>query len=655
MITKDSIDKIYEIAQVEEVIGDFVTLKKAGANYKGLSPFTQEKTPSFVVSPTKQIWKDFSSGKGGNVVAFLMEHEHFSYPEALRFLAKRYHIEIEETEQTDAEKEKANEKESLYLLSQYAKEYYEKNLWESEAGKAIGLSYFRERGFTDETIQHFDLGYALENKTAFYETATSDTYSDELLEQSGLIIKNEKGIIDRFYGRVIFPIKSMGGRIQGFGARILSSHTKAAKYLNSPESPIYNKSNVLYGLFEAKKSIAKEGSCYLVEGYTDVIQMAQAGIPNVVASSGTALTSEQVRLIKRLADQIVVLFDGDPAGLRAAVRGIDIILEQGIAVKVCTFPEGEDPDSFAKKNQGDALRTYLQDNAKDFIQFKTQLLLNESGDDPIKKATTVREIVQSIAKIPDTIQQEIYVQRCAELLNISEDVLNTTLAEEIAKAKRAASRNARATKPHLDLVKKSAEAELKEDPLDILEKQVLEILLKYGTIETSFEDVLLSLDEEGNLKEESKVIAAKVYEKIFLDLQQDEIAFVNDDFRQLYSQIMERLQANKSLQLEKLIAASTPETGQWISDVLFAEEMYSLHDWERKHIYVRDRESNVGQLVTETILTLRRYLIDKKIATLMENQLAKADVEVVQNPLLEEIMNYQSLKKLLSKKLNRVL
>ena len=328
MISRSTIDQVYETARVEEVIGDFVTLKKSGSNFKGLSPFSQERTPSFMVSPVKQIWKDFSSGKGGNVVAFLMEHEHFTYPEAIRYLAKKYNVEIEETEQSSVEKEKMNRRESLYLVNKFAQEQFSKDLLESSEGMAIGLSYFRERGFTDETIQFFGLGYAAEQRDHFYKRATKAGYAEEYLVETGLVIKNERAAVDRFRGRVIFPIRSMAGRVQGFGGRILSSTAKTAKYLNSPESEIYHKSQVLYGIYEAKKAIAKEDICYLVEGYTDVIQMYQKGVENVVSSSGTALTPEQIRLIRRLTSNVVVLFDGDAAGLRAAIRGIDLILEE---------------------------------------------------------------------------------------------------------------------------------------------------------------------------------------------------------------------------------------------------------------------------------------------------------------------------------------
>ena len=429
MISQNTISQVFETARVEEVIGDFVQLKKAGSNFKGLSPFSDERTPSFMVSPVKQIWKDFSTGKGGNAVTFLMEHEHFTYPEAIKYLAKKYNIEVEETQRTDEEKAKADARESLYLVSEFANTYFQKILHKTDHGQAIGLSYFKERGFTEETIKKFQLGYALDEWQAFTDDALKNGYSIEFLEKTGLTIVKEQKRFDRFKGRVMFPIHSMSGRILGFGGRILGSDKKAAKYLNSPESDIYHKSKILYGLYFAKQSIAKEDNCYLVEGYTDVIQFYQTGIKNVVSSSGTALTPEQIRLINRLTNNITVLFDGDAAGIRASIRGIDLILEQGMNVKVCTFPDGEDPDSFAKSNSLEELSNYLFENAKDFIQFKASLLVKESDNDPIKKAETIREIVNSISKIPDQIKREVYIQECARIMDISEEVLFSTLAQ----------------------------------------------------------------------------------------------------------------------------------------------------------------------------------------------------------------------------------
>ena len=360
MISQATIDSVFETARVEEVIGDFVNLKRAGSNFKGLSPFSDERSPSFMVSPAKGIWKDFSTGKGGNSVKFLMEHSQFTYPEAIRYLAKKYNIEIEETEQSDAEKAITDVRESMYLVSEFAKDYFHKTLLNSEEGKAIGLSYFKERGFTNETIKKFSLGYSPETWDALTKEALGKGYKLEFLESTGLTIPREDRPFDRFKGRVMFPIESMSGRVLGFGGRILTNDKKAAKYLNSPESDIYHKSKVLYGIYQAKQSIAKQNNCYLVEGYTDVIQFNQAGIENVVASSGTALTPDQIRLINRLTRNITVLFDGDAAGLRASIRGIDLILEEGMNVRVCSFPDGEDPDSFARKNSHDNLVAYLE-------------------------------------------------------------------------------------------------------------------------------------------------------------------------------------------------------------------------------------------------------------------------------------------------------
>ena len=653
MITRSTIDQVYETARVEEVIGDFVTLKKSGSNFKGLSPFSQERTPSFMVSPVKQIWKDFSSGKGGNVVAFLMEHEHFSYPEAIRFLAKRYNIEIEETEQTDEEKEKANAKESLYLVNQFAQESFEKDLWELSEGMAIGLSYFKERGFTDEIIRFFGLGYAAEQKDFFYSKALKAGYSEEYLVATGLVIKSDYGGVDRFRGRVIFPIRSMGGRVQGFGGRILSATAKTAKYLNSPESEVYHKSQVLYGLYEAKKAIAKEDLCYLVEGYTDVIQMYQNGIENVVSSSGTALTPEQIRLIRRLTSNIVVLFDGDAAGLRAALRGVDLILEQGMNVRICTFPDGEDPDSFAKANSEEEIKAYLQTESKDFIEFKTAVLLKDTNNDPVKKAATVREIVQSISKIPDPIKQEIYIKQCAASLDVSEPVLFNALAQEQTKTQKPVRKINPSDLPQ-PVIQKTPQSEQAVNPLFFLERQIISILIQYGNQEATFDELIMSTDEDGNLVEESKTVLSKVYEKVFLDLQQDEVELIQPEFQELYAQLIESYQLEGVLKLEKIMQQENPTLGKIISDILLADEVHQLHDWEKKNIFVKQRQSVVGQLVSETILTFRRYMIDQKIQSLLVEVKEKKSTEL-ETEFLEEVMQYQSLKKLLSQKLNRVL
>lgn len=655
MISKTTIDNVYETARLEEVIGDFVQLKKSGSNFKGLSPFSDERTPSFMVSPVKQIWKDFSSGKGGNVVAFLMEHEHFSYPEAIRYLAKKYNIEIEETEQTDEQKEQANERESMYLVSEYASKHYKDILWNTELGKAIGLSYFKERGFTDETIKKFGLGYNLDQWDAFTKSALEDGYKLEYLSKTGLtIVKEQAGgearKFDRFKGRVMFPIHSMSGRVLGFGGRILNNDKKAAKYLNSPESDIYHKSKVLYGIYYAKQAIAKENNCFLVEGYTDVIQMNQRGIENVVASSGTALTPEQIRLINRLTKNITVLFDGDAAGLRASLRGIDLILEQGMNVKVCSFPEGEDPDSFAKNNTYEDVVLYLEENAKDFIQFKTSLLAKEAADDPIKRADTVRDIVNSIAKIPDRIQKEIYIQECAKIMQISEEVLYNTLAQIDKKEVYEANKKQKQEQKAFEVVKNETIVE-KVDVQFELERKIIELLLLYGSQKESFEDLVLKESEDGDLVLEPEVTEAKVYEKIYLDLQEDEIELSNENFKNIYYQLIDNLNASEEFSVKRFLADLDNATIQEVSSILMEEERYVLHDWERKDIYPKEKASGIAQLVSETILTLRCNLIKGRIANLQKDTESKTENQEV----LEEIMNYLHLNKLLNAKLNRVL
>ena len=456
MISKATIDQVFDTARVEEVIGDFVQLKKSGSNFKGLSPFSEERTPSFMVSPVKQIWKDFSTGKGGTSVSFLMEHEHFTYPEAIKYLARKYNIEIEETVQSDSDKEAAGERESMYLVSEFARTYYQNTLHKTDQGKAIGLSYFKERGFTDETIQDFQLGFSTDAWSGLTDSALKKGYKLKYLESTGLsIVKGEKQF-DRFKGRVLFPIHSMSGRVLGFGGRILAKNEKAAKYLNSPESDIYHKSKVLYGIYYAKQTIAKEDNCFLVEGYTDVIQFHQKGIKNVVSSSGTALTPDQIRLVNRLTKNITVLFDGDPAGIRASLRGIDLILEQGMNVKICTFPEGEDPDSFAKQNTLEELKDYLKSNAKDFIAYKASLLMEEAQNDPVAKANLIRDMVTSISKVSDNIQKEIYVRECSRIMDISEDVLFSTLAQMGKKAQSDANKTYNKKQKAFEVVKSVA-------------------------------------------------------------------------------------------------------------------------------------------------------------------------------------------------------
>ena len=650
MISKSTIDQVFDTARVEEVIGDFVQLKKSGSNFKGLSPFSEERTPSFMVSPVKQIWKDFSTGKGGTSVSFLMEHEHFTYPEAIKYLARKYNIEVEETVQSDSDKEAAGERESMYLVSEFARTYYQNTLLKTDAGKAIGLSYFKERGFTDETIKSFQLGYSTDAWSGLTDTALKKGYKLKYLESTGLSIVKETKQFDRFKGRVMFPIHSMSGRVLGFGGRILAKNEKAAKYLNSPESEIYHKSKVLYGIYYAKQTIAKEDNCYLVEGYTDVIQFHQKGIKNVVSSSGTALTPDQIRLINRLTKNITVLFDGDPAGIRAALRGIDLILEQGMNVKICTFPEGEDPDSFAKQNTLEELQTYLKENAKDFIAYKASLLMEEAQNDPVAKANLIRDMVTSISKVTDNIQREIYVRECSRIMDISEEVLFSTLAQMGKKAQNDANKSYNQKQKAFDVVKSTA-APIKVDIQYELEQKIIEILLLYGSRKEAFEDLILKENEKGALVLEPVIHEVKVFEKIFLDLQEDEMQFTNENFKTLYYTIIDCLNQTEDFVIESFVNHLDPILASDVTNILMNEERHNLHNWEKNNIFPKQKDVSIAQLVSETILTLRCYLIDRKVDEIKQD----TQDEVDHRALLEDVLNYSNLKMLLSRKLSRVL
>ena len=654
LISKTTIDTVFETARVEEVIGDFVQLKRAGSNFKGLSPFSDERSPSFMVSPAKGIWKDFSSGKGGNSVAFLMEHSHFTYPEAIRYLAKKYNIEIEETEQSDEEKANTDVRESMYLVSEFAKDYFHNTLLHSEEGKAIGLSYFKERGFTGETIKKFVLGYSPETWDALTKEALGKGYKLEFLESTGLTIPREDRPFDRFKGRVMFPIQSMSGRILGFGGRILANDKKAAKYLNSPESEIYHKSKVLYGIYQAKQSIAKENNCYLVEGYTDVIQFHQAGIENVVSSSGTALTPDQIRLINRLTKNITVLFDGDAAGLRASIRGIDLILEEGMNVKVCAFPDGEDPDSFAKKTPYEELVKYLDENSKDFIQFKASLLMNDAKNDPIKKADLIRDMVVSISKIPDRIQREIYVQECARIMDISEQVLVSTLAQLVQKDISELGKKQKQEQKAFEVVKNETPVQVQKiDILYGLERKIIEILLLYGNSVQEFEDVLLKANEEGEIKEFIEKKECKVYQRIYLSLHEDETELANPLFRDIYNNLIDFLNQNEAFSVEQYIMHLHPDLAQEVTDIVMADERVTLHNWEGQNIFPKTKDQTIGQYVSETILTLRWYLVDRIIEEIKSSISSEPGSDNIEH--LSMAMDYSKLINSFSKKLGRVM
>lgn len=656
MISKETIEKVFDQARVEEVIGDFVQLKRSGSNMKGLSPFVNEKSPSFMVSPVKQIWKDFSSGKGGNSVTFLMEHEHFTYPEAIKYLANKYGIEVEETIVSNEDIEQANEKESMYLVSEFARDYFHKTMLNTDEGQAIGLSYFKERGFSKETIEKFQLGYSPDIWDAFTKEALGKAYKLEYLEKTGLtIVKQEdEKTFDRFKGRVMFPIQSMSGRVLGFGGRILTNDKKAAKYLNSPESEIYHKSKVLYGIFQAKQAIAKQDNCYLVEGYTDVIQFNQSGIENVVASSGTALTPDQIRLVNRLTNNITVLFDGDAAGLRASIRGIDLILEAGMNVKVCSFPDGEDPDSFAKNNSYEVLKQYLDENSKDFIQFKADLLVKEANNDPIKKAELIRDMVQSISKISDQIKREVYIKECSRIMDISEDVLYNTLAQMLKKDISEANKKYTEEKKAFEVHKNNEQLQPKKiNILYELEQKIIEILLINGSKTDDFTETFLSKDEAGNIVEVKETNTYKVYEKIYLALQEDEIELSNPMFKTIYSDIINYYNQNIEFEIDKYISQTSPEIANKITSILMLEERDILHKWESRKIVVEDKNVNLAQSVNETILSYRWYLLNSIIEENKNN--ITSDVTIDNSEILSTIKDYLSLTSVIAKNLGRVL
>ena len=650
MISKRTIEKVFEASRVEEVIGDFVVLKKSGANYKGLSPFTDERTPSFVVSPAKQIWKDFSSGKGGTVITFLMEHEQYSYPDAIRYIADKYKIEVEETQRTSEQISQDNEKESLFQINEFAKEHFKKQLF-SDEGKTIAHSYLKERGFEDRVINKFEIGYSLSQNNHFTKHATDEGYKLKYLQSSGMTIVNDSNTIDRFRGRIIFPVKSISGRTIAFGGRILGNKKNIAKYINSPESLIYKKSKVLYGIYESKQSIAKENVCLLVEGYTDVVKLFQKDITNVVSSSGTAMTESQIRLISRLTKNITVIFDGDSAGSRAALRGIDIILEQGMNVKICTLPYGEDPDSFSSQKSSPEIKEYIKENSTDFIVFKASILLDKSNKDPVNKAEVINDIIGSISKISDPIKREVYIKECSKIMEISEQVLYSSLAQMLNKNYKSGKTINIDYDKSISVVK-SPKINNNIDTLFELEKKIIEILLIYGNEEITFEEDVFDENKEGKTKTTNKKRTLKVFEKVYMDLHIDEMEFSNEDFKNIYFKIIESFNENKEINIDKFINQLEENQQLEVTNIVMENEKYFLHDWKKNNIYPKTKLDSISQLTVETILNLRCFLIEKKVDEFKDQS---ANTNDSKKSILEEVVNYANLKKLLSEKLNRVL
>jgi len=630
LIPKETIDLIFETARIDEVVGDFVQLKKRGVNMLGNCPFHDEKTPSFTVSPAKGIYKCFGCGKGGNSVNFVMDHEHFSYPEALKYLASKYNIFIEEEVRTPEQEEAANDRESMYIVSNIANEYFQDQLFNDNEGRAIGLSYFKERGFREDTLKKFQLGYSPEKSDAFSAHALKEGYKIEYLEKTGLTIPKESRNYDRFRGRVMFPIHSLSGRILGFGGRILKSNVKAAKYLNSPESEIYSKSKVLYGMYQSKNSIVKKDRCLLVEGYTDVVSMHQSGMENVVASSGTSLTVEQIKLVKRFTNNITLLFDGDAAGLKAALRGVNLILQEGMNVKVLTFPDGEDPDSYAKKVSSEELENYINSEAKDFIEFKCSLLLGEAKEDPIKRAELIKDVAATIALIPDTISRTVYAQSSSKILGISEQLIFTSIEQ----SRSGKSQNNPIAKGLQVVSSPKLSPKLKSLNTDLEESTLIRLMVIYGTstLEFKYEN------EEGE-EEETQISTA---EFIISELTEDEIQFSNSIYHKIYTEFVRSIQEQETILDDKyFVRHPDPEISQAVSELL--SDRHQLSDWSKKEIIVPTEAEKLKELVTEAVIRLKSKQVKLKIEEML---LQMKNNDIPEEDRLNFLHNFQQLSQL---------
>jgi DNA primase len=599
VITRETIDEIKNRIDIVDVIGDFVSLKRSGQNYKALSPFANEKTASFFVVPSKGIFKDFSSGKGGDAITFVMEHEKMSYAEALKYLAKKYGVDIKEQQLQDNDVQ--NERDSLYIVMNFAKEYYKDLLHNNDEGKSIGLSYFRERGFNDRTIDKFELGYCLNEWDGLMKHATSKGYSEEALEKAGLIIKkDDHKKYDRFRGRVVFPVQNLAGKVIAFGARILTKEKDQPKYINSPETEIYHKSNVLYGLYQAKNAIRKDEFCYLVEGYTDVISLHQSDIENVVASSGTALTEEQIRMMRRFTENVTVLYDGDAAGIKAAVRGIDLVLKGGLNVRIVLLPDGEDPDSFSKKMGSTELKKYLLDHTQDFISFKIGLYSKEAANDPIKKAEAIREIVSSISVIPDPIKRSVYIQETSRLLGIGETVLLSELNKILI-----GERNKK-------IQERITENAVPEPLESVVESQISKTDLS-GLIQMQEREAIrLLLNYADSHYEEQKLVD-------FMLTELEEVEFTNPVYNQIYSMFREGATRNEVVDTMYFMEHGSTEIKSIVADLTTPRYEASEHWGQKYHIYFPREKELIHDLAYTNVLRLKFRLIQK----IMEDNLAE--------------------------------
>jgi DNA primase len=599
MIDQPTVDRIFEAALIIDVVQDFVTLKRRGVNYLGLCPFHNEKTPSFTVSPAKNIYKCFGCGKGGNAVNFVMELEKISYYEALKYIARKYHIEIIETRLDEEDKQQKTDRESMMIVSDFARKVFIDNLYQLPEGKTIGLSYFKERGFRDDTVTKFELGYCLEERDAFTRKALLEGYKLEYLVKTGLTIASEgHSPFDRFSGRVMFPIHNLTGKVTAFGGRVMKADKKTAKYLNSPESEIYHKSNVLYGIFHARKAIVQENKCYLVEGYTDVISMHQAGVENTVASSGTSLTAEQIRLIKRFTNNITILYDGDPAGIKASLRGIDLILDEDMNVRVILLPEPEDPDSFARSHSTSELLDYLQAQETDFIHFKANLLFADAKDDPIKRAQAITEIVKSIAIIPDAIKRSLYQRECSKILQVEENILYA----EVNKQRRAILEK-KVTKENPTTIIQNIDNniatpyEIKE--IEVVERDIVRALILFGPMP------LFELMNEDN----EMIREINVEEYIIKELERDELEFHHPIYRRIFEEFVHFLNNGEIIDNKYFINYPEVEISKVATDIISESQKYELSKRYRKREIFLETEDM--KLKTEIPKTLLKYKYER--------------------------------------------
>ena len=666
MIDQATVDKIIDSANILEVVSDFVTLRKRGVNYVGLCPFHDEKTPSFSVSPSKGICKCFSCGKGGSAVHFIMEHEQLSYYEALKYLAKKYNIEIEERELSDEEKQIKSDRESMLIVNSFAQEYFSNILFQHSEGRSVGLAYFHERGFRDDIIHKFALGYSLEQRDALAIEAKKRGYKEGYLLKTGLCLEGQNGYIsDRFRGRVIFPVFSLSGKVLAFGGRVLRKSDKLAKYVNSPESEVYHKSNVLYGIYQAKQSIVKNDNCFLVEGYTDVLSMHQAGVENVVASSGTSLTPGQIRLIHRFTNNITVIYDGDAAGIKASLRGIDLILKEGMNIKVVLLPDGDDPDSFAKKQSASSFTEYIKNHEVDFIRFKTNLLLDSAGNDPIKRAELISDIVQSIAIIPDTIVRSVYTKECSRLMEISEEVL----LREINKIKLSQLQNGtppnKKTLSETSADKQNSQEEgtqnddtetlmetqgvpqgvLQEkrvpSPLDPFEKTLVRYMIRYG-----FHDLFSEINEETGETETWKVIPY-----ILTDLQNDEIEFQHPLYKKVIAEINHIFDQEGEHLTRYFLAHPDEEISRLAVDLV--SEKYQLSKIHTKFQTIESEEEKLADLIPRALFELKDAITSLNIKHIREEikKTAKEKNPERTTQLMSELNGLYALKAALAKQL----